>query len=398
MYKAKIIAPTTSLEFKQYKLTDFVEEFSEFVREEDKSRFGCLNDDKNLIRFIKKGKLHFKNNVAVCPYCGSTHNTKNGYQQRKLILLGNGEQDCTVQKYKCKSCGKTFVTDLSTLVYDCWNVTIPVIETIERLYSNYGASLHKIKYDLIENHKVNLSHQEIQNILLLSDYEFNNKNWSLSGYYLFDSLWIKIKGQWNYLLTLFDTELNTIVAIDLVKSEDSKAVQDFLTKNLANQKKYSIGTDLKQEYRQAISQIGVKHHFCRFHVKQLINREIKNHLKTNKVPEEEKKLIKTIKKDIFTMLDTDNMKKAKEIRNSFFKYKKEQSSIVYKLLWKLIIPHFKNLTYHVENDKIETTNNKIENSFQKIFPKHIKKTLRKIEGVLKRFMLKLQKWNLNNKN
>ena len=86
MYKAKIIAPTTSLEFKQYKLTDFVEEFSEFVREEDKSRFGCLNDDKNLIRFIKKGKLHFKNNVAVCPYCGSTHNTKNGYQQRKLTL------------------------------------------------------------------------------------------------------------------------------------------------------------------------------------------------------------------------------------------------------------------------------------------------------------------------
>mgnify|MGYP004444892455 CR=1 FL=1 len=394
----KTLAPNNILEPKQYKLTDFVEEFSAFAHKRDNSRFGCLNDDKNLIRFIKKGKLYFKNNVAVCPSCGSSHNTKNGYQERKLILLGNGEQECSVQKYKCKSCGKTFSSNLSALVYDGWNVTIPVIKTIERLYSNYGAGLHKIKYDLIENHKVDLSHQEIQNILLLSDYEFNHKNWSFSGHYLFDSLWIKIKGQWNYLLTLFDTKSNTIVAIELVESEDYKTVHDFLRKNLANQKKYSIGTDLKREYRKAIQTLGVKHHFCKFHVKQLINREIKRYLDTNKVSEDEKELIKKVKKDIFKMLDADDIKTSERIRNGFFNYKKEDSALVHKLLWKLVIPYFKNLTYHIENEKIETTNNKIENSFQKIFPKHIKKTLKKAKGVLKRFMLKLQKWNLNNKN
>ena len=41
--------------------------------------------------------------------------------------------------------------------------------------------------------------------------------------------------------------------------------------------------------------------------------------------------------------------------------------------------------------------NKIKNIFQKIFPKHVKNM--KIElGLLKRFMLKLNHWNINNEN
>ena len=87
------------------------------------------------------------------------------------------------------------------------------------------------------------------------------------GYYLFDSLWVKINGIWNYILALFDVKLNTLVSAKLVESEDSTAIYHFLNESLRNQKKISIRTDLKHEYREAIYKLNVKHHFCKFHVK-----------------------------------------------------------------------------------------------------------------------------------
>ena len=65
----------------------------------------------------------------------SPHYTvKNGTYERKLIFLRIGEQICTIQKYKCKKCGKVFYSDLSSLVYPNSNIKLPVIDCIENLY------------------------------------------------------------------------------------------------------------------------------------------------------------------------------------------------------------------------------------------------------------------------
>ena len=53
-------------------------------------------------------------------------------------------------------------------------------------------------------------------------------------------------------------------------------------------------------------------------------------------------------------------------------------------------------TIHLENSNIPSTNNKIENIFQKVFPKHIKRTMKIELGLLSRFMLKLNYWNIKN--
>ena len=65
--------------------------------------------------------------------------------------------------------------------------------------------------------------------------------------------------------------------------------------------------------------------------------------------------------------------------------KDSKNNFIHKILWKFTIPYFKKLTYHLENSNIPSTNNKIENIFQKVFPKHIKKTMRTETGLLKRF-------------
>lgn len=386
------------MESKQFKLFDFVPEFSEFRQSDDLSRFGCQNIGDNLIRLEKHGKIYFKNKIAVCPSCNSRNTVKNGTYERKLIFLRIGDQICTIQKYKCKKCGKVFYSDLSSLVYLNSNITLPVIDCIKNLYQIYGAGLHKIRFNLKQEHNIEISHQSIENILLKSDYEFDYENWSYSGYYLFDSLWVKINGVWMYLLALFDVKLNTIVSIKLVESEDSETIYQFLDDSLRNQKKISIGTDLKHEYRKSIDKLKVKHHFCKFHVKQRINKRFKNYFDKNKLDEKSIDRLINLKQLIFQLLDAETLDESKNIQDKLINFKCENNKFIKKLLWNFIIPHFKKLTTHLENQYIPPTNNKIENIFQKVFPKHIKRTMKIENGLLKRFMLKLNHWNIKNEN
>ena len=86
MSSKNIKAPYECMELKEYKLSDFVSEFSEFRQSDDLSRFGCENIDDNLIRLEKRGKIHFENRIAVCPSCKSHHIVKNWTYERNLFF------------------------------------------------------------------------------------------------------------------------------------------------------------------------------------------------------------------------------------------------------------------------------------------------------------------------
>ena len=132
---------------------------------------------------------------------------------------------------------------------------------------------------------------------------------------MFDSLWVKINGIWNYILTLFDVKLNTLVSVKLVDSEDSKTIYQFLNESLRNQKKISIGTDLKPEYREAIDKLKVKHHFYKFYVKQAINKRFKDYFDKNQLTDEEKEILTDLKQDIYKVLDAETLNDAKKLRD-----------------------------------------------------------------------------------
>ena len=398
MNSKKIKAPSNTLELKQYILSDFIPEFSGFGREEDRLIYGFDFAGENYYKVEKKFGTLFKEKLPICPHCRSKNVLNNGYSSRKLYFLVKGEKTVFIQGYKCKECGKKFSTDLSNLVNPNSNITLPVIEFIRDEYSFYNASLHSIRESLFKRHNINISHQSIENIILSLETNKKHKYWSLSGYYLFDSLWVKNNGKWNYLLVLFDTQLNTIVSYDLVLKEDIKTIYKFLMKSLANQPKKCITTDLKVEYRRAIDKINIKHHFCKFHTKQKINKDIRNYLKENKVSDEELVLINSLKQDIFNILDSETIENAKQIRNKLFEANKDLPKVIYKIVWDLIIPDFKKLTWNIIDKKIEGTNNKIENFFLKTLPKHIKKKLKSTTGIQTRFELKIAIWNTHNAN
>ena len=290
---------------------------------------------------LKKGKKYFKPVNVVCPKCNSRDVVKNGTYSRKLIFLTYGEQNCVIQKYKCNKCGKIIYTDLSSIVNENANITIPVIEHIEYLYSYFNGSLHKIRKSLKKEYNIEISHQSIENIILNSDYEINYENWIFSGYYLFDALWVKKNGKWKYLLALFDLKLNTIVAKELVDSETIDNVYNFLNKSLRNQNKNCIITDLKPEYRVAIDRLKIKHQFCKFHVKQLINKQIMDYIMKNNASEKEIIIIKDYKSLFFDIVDANSIKDAEKIRNKLFYLNSNIPQVIHKLISKLIIPEFK---------------------------------------------------------
>lgn len=397
MSKVKIKAPSYTLTDKQYKLNDFFEEFSEFPDHNDKFAINGENGDDNLIRLLKDGKHYFKNRIPICPSCHSTKTVSNGNYERIITFFTDGTQKCIIQLYKCKKCGKIFSADLSSIVQPNANITDRVRELIKDYYAVHGSTVRQIQYSLKGQHNIDISHQTVENVLLEDEFYFKADNWSYSGYYLFDSLWVLINGTWNYLLALFDLELNTIIAFELVESETTEIVYNFLNKSLANQKRIAITTDLKFEYGEAIDKLHMKHQLCQFHTKQKINRDIRNYLRENNITIDEKEEIKEVKSFIFNLLNADLMDDAKEMRKELLNKKCGKKGLIYKLIWKFAIPHFKKLTYCIRSGKIASTSNKIENCFQKIMPKYIKRRMKTYKGFLKRWNLRLQIWNVKNK-
>ncbi len=396
MTNQNIKASYSIMSDKQFKLSDLIPEFSKYRTIEDKKRIGCQTIDDSLFTITKKGKKYFKPSNVFCPECNSHDVVKNGTYSRKLIFLIDGEQECIIQKYKCNKCGKIIYTDISSIVKGNSNITIPLIDHIKYLYSNFGSSLHKIRKSLKREHKIEISHQSIENIILNSDYKINHANWTYSGYYLFDSLWVKKNGKWKYLLALFDLKLNTIVSRELADSESVKTVYKFLEESLRNQNKNCIITDLKPEYRVAIDKLQIKQQFCTFHLKQLINREIYNYIKQNNHNKMEIEIIHDYKELLFNIINAESLNEAQEKRNQLFYLKSNVPKVIRDLAEKLFIPEFKKITNHLTDPKIAITSNKIENCFLKNFPKYIKRLYKTENGILKRFDLKLKFWDEEN--
>ena len=386
-------ASNNNLEAIEYKLTDFVPEFVEFRQPEDNSRFGCDTISDNLFRTYKDGRIYFKNIIVRCPSCKSRKVVFDSTIGRKLIFLRIGTQYCIIQKYKCNKCGYRFKTDLSSIVEENSNVTKPVIEHILHLYSHFTGTIYKIQEFLNKEHNISISHQTIENIILTSEFPLEFPEWSLSGYYQLDALWVKKNGKWKYLLVIFDTKMNIVVARSLANSESTKVAYDFLSESLRNQNVKCITTDLKTEYRDAIDKLNYNQQFCLFHVEQKINRDIRLYIQENNPYKDEIELINSYKKRIFDLLNSNSMDSAKKIRNELINEMNSFPIIIYKIMWDLIIPYFKKLAYHFLDKNVESTNNKIENIFQKNFNKSIKKKYKTENGILKRFDIRINEWN-----
>ena len=96
-----------------------------------------------------------------------------------------------------------------------------------------------------------------------------------------------------------------------------------------------------KRFQVAIDRLGVKQQFCTFHLKQLINREIREHIKENNTSEEEIEIIHNYKQLFFNIINAKSINEAQEKRNQLFYLESNIPQVIQDLASKLIIPEFK---------------------------------------------------------
>lgn len=396
MKELKIKAPNTILHDKQLKLYDFIEDFVEIESKTflkiDKAK--CKS--KSVTRLSKNGKIIFKEHYKHCPECSSKKIVKNGYNTRKLHILNEGYVTTYIERYICKNCGKNYQVDMSDVVVENNNITNEIKDIIWKYYAISKISLRKTRLILKSIHNINISYQSIEDIILSFKYSNKNKIEQYSGYYLFDSLWIKINGEWNYLYALMDSKYNTIINLKMASSEKEKEIYTFLRESTRNQSRKSVTTDLKEEYRKPIDKLMMEHQFCQFHLQQKINRDLKTFIKENNLNENEINKLYQQKKRINSIIYAQTIKNARKILEDILNNKKNYYKPIIEICEKTIQPYLKNIKKNCEDSKIERTSSRLENMFLKIMPKHIKRKMKTFKGAETRAKLTLAFWDLKN--
>ena len=392
-------SPITNYDDKQYILDDYFDNLPEIP-----SRKVFIEDkleklDNNLTVWKHKTVYRIKQKYVYCPECCSKEVNENGYYPKDLILLHYGLVKCEIKRYECKHCGKGFSADISNIVDPNFTVSHEVMNVVEKYYSIDFTSVRKIQEFLEEFHGINISHQEIQDIIVDYYIHFNPNIEKYSGHYAFDALWIKIKeisDKYIFLLTLIDVCHDTVVAYKVVEHETEEEVRKFLEEATKNQERISITTDLKQEYRKPINELKFKHQFCIFHFKQNINKTIREYVEENNLPEEKIKEFKSYLPRLYEIFDVENQEEVYSIIEKLRKDKEDFPQVIQDIFDNKLAPYFKNLTYFLDDPQIESTSNLIERIFEDLAPKHIKKYYKTLKGFLSRFNLKLKRWDKRN--
>lgn len=397
MPNQKTLTPNSILDDKQYIFCDFDEELvlldPNFVKLYNSSREAFKSFDLN----FKKDVPFFKMSRARCPYCNSRHVVKYGFTDRILVFKEIGRTHVKVQRYICRRCGKTFQTDLTSLVDKNSNFTNELKTESEHLISDYLGSLRNVCKSFKMFFGISISHQTIENWLFVNENILEFDLGRCSGYYVFDVEWVKVNGKWKYRHTLLDSVSNCIVADAIYDFEDETTVMKFLSEATANKNKIAITTDLDKKYALIISKLGFKHQLCIFHIKKSLNKQLKDYAKRYGLSEEELEECKNQLQMIKNLFDLEDYDEAEKGLQSLIYRKNEFHKVIYEIIRKSIVPRYKSFIYHLKDKRIERTSNKIENAFQKTMPKSRKRTFKTVRGLLKRIYRRDLIWNQNRK-
>ena len=355
--------------------------------------------NNNLKVYETKRGVVFTQFRTYCPHCGSKHVVEDGYYPKKLVLNNFGNVDGLVKRYECRNCNKGFSADINGVVDTNFSVSRRIMKIIHDYYAICGTPVRRIQEIMKRIHNVSLSYQEVQDIIVDYSIKYESKLKNYSGYYVFDSLWIKIddiSDKYIYFFALFDVQHQTLVDYKIVEEENSKTVYDFLRKATHNQPRKAITTDLHFAYRKPIQDLGFKHQFCEFHTKQNINKYIYDYVKNNKLTKKEHKEYKKYLKEVYKIYNAKDRFEVLDIINKLSCNCDKFPNVINEVIDKKIRPYSAYLTMFLEDDFIERTSNWIERIFGDLAPKYLKNKFKTLRGFLSRLNLKLERWDRRN--
>ena len=169
MPNQKTNTPNSILDVKQYIFCDFDDGFVLSDPRFVKIFKSCQKVLKSFDLSFKKDVPYFKMSLARCPNCGTRHVVKYGFTKRTLVFKEIGKTKVKVQRYICKCCGKTFQTDLTSLIDKNSNFTNELKSESEHLISDYLGSLKNVCKSFKKFFGITVSHQTIENWLFVNE-------------------------------------------------------------------------------------------------------------------------------------------------------------------------------------------------------------------------------------
>lgn len=361
-----------------------------------------------------------------CKHCGAKKYSRKGYNW-KLLYLENGMAiRVKVKRYKCKKCGKKFQVEFPKYWDKFCNFSNKIKDKAKSLLKNGWKSLRNIGNDFQSLLDLKISHETIRKSLKNdNDLYWLNEELELSGYYAFDTQWIRINRKWIYRLTLFDIINNMPVACLISEKETPKIIKNFIKTSIHPKDRKAIITDLKEDYNKIMKNLGFKHQHCTFHLIKNITTSLKP-----KITEELNKYGKEIRKNnpkisktkINELIKNKKDKIKKEIKislNLFYELFHQQSfekaisflellkrelknfpKILQDYLNKNFFPEYRKYLVFLEKPfigKLESTNNKLENYFGNTLDKHTKRIYKTPEGIFDYIMVRKDGWIENQK-
>ena len=376
---------------------------------------------------------YFVNNEGIleerepfCKHCGAKKYSKKGYNWRLLYLDDGIPIRIKVKRYKCKKCKKKFQVEFTKYWGKFCNYSNKMKNKSKILLQHGWKSLRNIKNDFKTLLNFDISHESVRKALRNGNgLYWLNEEIELSGYYSYDSQWIRKEGKWIFRLELFDIINNMPVACLISEKETQKIVEDFIDISIPLKHRKAIITDLKEDYEQVMRKLGFAHQHCTFHLIKNMTLNLKPKI-TEELDKYEAELLKTqpkiskskIKKMRKTKKEeiTDEIKIYIELFYELFHQQSFDKAIKYIDLLKQELTNFPKMMQDYLNKnffpvyrkylvflekpfigKLESTNNKIENYFGNTLDKHTKRIYKTPEGIFDYIMARKNGWIENQK-
>ena len=296
-----------------------------------------------------------------------------------------------IQEYIENNTFKLVRIDLTDFLDPYSQFTNYLIDTIRETISISQNSLRIVKDVLNTTLGIDISYQTIENIIFNIKEPKQEGKINGSGYYVFDTEYVKINGIWHYRLTLIDTQTHKVLKDEIYAKEDHKSLKKFFNEFKKQHQIISITTDLNKKYPKIIQQGFIKHQYCVFHFIKGEQKRIKRKLKNKNLTSKEKQKILRQWKQIQRIFQKRTRKLALKKFETIKRRKKQLHPILHTTLQRLS-DNLTYLLYFLEDPRIEKTSNMVENFFQKTMPKHKKRIMKTSEGVHKRTILYNKKW------
>ncbi|MBM4241492.1 MAG: ISNCY family transposase [Euryarchaeota archaeon] len=281
-------------------------------------------------------------------------------------------------------------------------------DKLKSLIQTGARSLREIAEDFYNFFGVLPSHQSIQNWLQTgATKRITNIKAPYSGYYCYDEQHIKIKGKWNFRLTLYDHILNMPVAEEIAPKETKTAIHNFIKEITENIPFYALTTDHLLEYKTITDSFRVIHQQCIFHLYKMIGVSVYKILKDKTIPRQVKIRLVLYFTEIKNIFRTFNEKTAIKRLETLLEKFDDIPKVLQGFIIKKIIPDFQRLTQFLRlfvaslkiydfqfmrHPYISRTSNPDENYYRQTDPEQVKRKYKKPEGFLNYASLKMQYW------